>query len=147
MSRQHHAGKTQSQRMLRVGELIRHAVAEVLTRGTLNDPLLEGQVITVPEVRISPDLKLATVYIMPLGGERLAEILKVLERHKKFLRGEMAHKINLKFTPELRFRADESFGEGDRIEKLLRSPEVQRDLASDTGADGNHDLPADDDEN
>eukprot|EP01037_Dinobryon_pediforme_P016398 gene16398-16576_t len=147
MSRQHHAGKTQSQRMLRVGELIRHAVAEVLTRGTLNDPLLEGQVITVPEVRISPDLKLATVYIMPLGGERLAEILKALERHKKFLRGEMAHKINLKFTPELRFRADESFGEGDRIEKLLRSPEVQRDLASDTGADGNHDLPADDDEN
>eukprot|EP01037_Dinobryon_pediforme_P002415 gene2415-2450_t len=146
MSRQHHAGKTQSQRMLRVGELIRHAVAEVLTRGTLNDPLLEGQVITVPEVRISPDLKLATVYIMPLGGERLAEILKALERHKKFLRGEMAHKVNLKFTPELRFRADESFGEGDRIEKLLRSPEVQRDLGADTPAD-DHDLPADDDEN
>jgi ribosome-binding factor A len=146
MSRQHHAGKTQSQRMLRVGELIRHAVAEVLTRGTLNDPLLEGQVITVPEVRISPDLKLATVYIMPLGGERLPEILKALERHKKFLRGEMAHKINLKFTPELRFRADESFGEGDRIEKLLRSPQVQRDLSSEQEQDG-HDLPADDDEN
>ena len=90
MSRQHHAGKTQSQRMLRVGELIRHAVAEILTRGTLNDPVLEGQVITVPEVRISPDLKLATVYVMPLGGERLPEILKALERHKKFLRGEMA---------------------------------------------------------
>ena len=146
MSRQHHAGKTQSQRMLRVGELIRHAVAEILTRGTLNDPVLEGQVITVPEVRISPDLKLATVYVMPLGGERLPEILKALERHKKFLRGEMAHRVNLKFTPELRFRADESFGEGDRIEKLLRSPQVQRDLAAGTEPDG-YNLPADDDEN
>jgi len=146
MSRQHHAGKTQSQRMLRVGELIRHAMAEVLTRGTLNDPLLEGQVITVPEVRVSPDLKLATVYIMPLGGERQPEILKALERHKKFLRGEIAHKINLKFTPELRFRADESFGEGDRIEKLLRSPQVQRDLASGRAED-DHNLPPDDDEN
>ena len=145
MSRQHHDGKTQSQRMLRVGELIRHAMAEVLARGTLNDPLLEGIVITVPEVRLSPDLKLATVYIMPLGGQNLKEVLKALERHKKFLRGEVAHKVSMKFAPDLRFRADESFGEGSRIDALMRSPKVQRDLEPEES--DAHDLPPDDDEN
>jgi len=139
MSRQHHAGKAPSQRMLRVGELIRHALAELLSRGAVQDPVLDKQVVTVPQVRLSPDLKLATCFVMPLGGRDIPEVLQALVRHKKFLRGEISHKINLKFAPELRFRADDSFAEGSRIEALLRTPEVQRDLE--------HDLPPDDDEN
>jgi ribosome-binding factor A len=117
-----------SQRQLRVGELIRHALADMLTRGDVHDPVIEGHLITVPEVSMSPDLRLATVYVMPLGGRDAKDVVAALERNKKFLRGEIAHRINLKFAPEIRFRVDERFDEAERIEKLLRTPAVQRDL-------------------
>ena len=119
-----------SQRQLRVGELIRHALAEMLSRGDIHDPVIEGHMITVPEVRMSPDLRLATIYVMPLGGKDEKEVVAALERNKKFLRGEIAQRVNLKFAPEIRFRADERFDEAERIEKILRTPEVRRDLES-----------------
>ena len=118
-----------SQRQLRVGETVRHAVADILSQGSVHDPDLEGHIITVPEVRMSPDLKIATVYVMPLGGRDQKEVLAALERTKKFLRGEIAHRVNLKFAPDIRFHADERFDEAERIEKLLRTPAVRRDLA------------------
>ena len=117
-----------SQRALRVGELIRHAMSDLLARGDVHDPVLEGHLITVPEVRMTADLRLATIYIMPLGGHDGAAVLAALERNKRFLRGEIARHVNLKFAPEIRFRIDERFDEAERIEKLLRTPEVQRDL-------------------
>jgi len=117
-----------SQRQLRVGELVRHALADMLTRGEVHDPVIEGHLITVPEVRMTADLRLATIYVMPLGGRDAEEVVAAFERHKKFLRAELAHRINLKFAPDIRFRVDERFAEAERIEKLLRSPQVQRDL-------------------
>ena len=129
MSRHDHApGKGNSQRQLRVGELVRHAVAEILARGDVHDPVIETHLITVPEVRMSPDLRLATVYVMPLGGTDEKDVLAALERNKRYLRGEVAHRVNLKFAPDIRFRIDERFEEAERIERLLRSPEVKRDL-------------------
>ena len=128
----HHQKKSSapggSQRQLRVGEQVRHAMAEILAQGNVHDVDLEGHIITVPEVRMSPDLKLATVYVMPLGGRDTEVIIAALERNKKFLRGEVARRVNLKFAPDLRFRVDERFDEAERIEKLLRTPAVQRDL-------------------
>jgi len=117
-----------SQRQLRVGEVIRHALAEILARGDVRDPDLEGLVVTVPEVRLSPDLKIATVYVMPLGGARQDKVVAALSRHARFLRGEVARRVALRFMPELRFRLDTTFAESDRIEQLLRSPQVARDL-------------------
>ena len=132
MARGHHRDREKtigpSQRALRVGELIRHAMSDMLTRGDVHDPVLEGHLITVPEVRMSPDLRMATVYVMPLGGRDIEEVLEALDRNKRFLRGEIAHRVNLKFAPEIRFRADERFDEAERIEKLLRTPVVRRDL-------------------
>ena len=122
-----------SQRQLRVGELVRHAISDLLSQGSVHDPALEGHIITVPEVRMSPDLKLATIYVMPLGGRDTDVVLAALDRNKKFLRGEIAHRVNLKFAPDIRFRADERFDEAERIEKLLRTPAVQRDIASGEG--------------
>ncbi len=123
-----------SQRQLRVGELVRHALAEMLTRGDVHDPVIEDHLITVPEVRMSPDLRLATIYVMPMGGRDADEVVAAFERNKKFLRAEIAHRINLKFAPDIRFRIDERFDEAERIDKLLRSPAVQRDL-EDEGED------------
>ena len=117
-----------SQRALRVGELVRHALAEMLTRGDVHDPVLEGHMITVPEVHMSADLRLATIYIMPLGGRDEREVVAAFDRNKRFLRGEIARRVNLKFAPDLRFRLDERFDEADRIGKLLQSPSVKRDL-------------------
>ena len=117
-----------SQRALRVGELIRHAVADMLTRREVHDPVLEGHLITVPEVRMTGDLRLATIYVVPLAGRDVQEVLKALEANKRYIRGEIAHRVNLKFAPDIRFRADERFDEAERIEKLLRAPAVQRDL-------------------
>jgi ribosome-binding factor A len=117
-----------SQRALRVGELVRHALADMLTRGDVHDPVLEGHMITVPEVHMSPDLRLATVYVMPLGGKDENAVVAALDRNKKFLRGEIAKRVNLKFAPDIRFRLDERFDEADRIGKLLASPDVKRDL-------------------
>jgi len=117
-----------SQRALRAGELIRHALAEIFSRGEVHDPVIQGHMITVPEVRMSPDLRQATVYVMPLGGRDEKEVLAALERNKRYLRGEIARRVNLKFAPEIRFLPDERFAEAERIEKLLRTPAVQRDL-------------------
>ena len=117
-----------SQRQLRVGELVRHALAEMLTRGDVHDPVLESHLITIPEVRMTADLRLATVYVMPMGGRDARDVMDAFERNKKHLRAEVAHHINLKFAPDLRFRIDERFEEADRIDKLLRSPAVKRDL-------------------
>jgi ribosome-binding factor A len=117
-----------SQRQLRVGELVRHALAEMLTRGDVHDPVIQSHLITVPEVRMTADLRLATIYVVPLGGRDAQAVLAALERNKRFLRGEIARHINLKFAPDIRFRIDERFDEAERIEKLLRTPAVQRDL-------------------
>ena len=119
-----------SQRQLRVGELIRHEFADMLARGDVHDAVIEGHMITVPEVRVSADLRLATIYIMPLGGHDEKEVLDALERNSRYVRGEIARRVNLKFAPEIRFRIDERFDEAERIEKLLRTPAVQRDLRS-----------------
>jgi ribosome-binding factor A len=123
-----HSHAEPSQRQLRVGELVRHALSEMLARGDVHDPVLEGHLITIPEVRMSVDLRLATIYVMPLGGRDIDPVLEALERNKRFLRGEISHRVNLKFAPEIRFRIDERFDEAERIEKLLRTPAVQRDL-------------------
>ena len=121
-------GRAPSQRQLKVGELIRHALSDILLHGEVHDPALEGTVVTIPEVRMSPDLKVATVFVMPLGGKDGAAIVAAFERHRKFLRGDVAHRVNLRYAPDLRFRLDTSFDEGDRIDALLRTPEVRRDL-------------------
>jgi ribosome-binding factor A len=136
MARRSQQSSGPSQRQLRAGELVRHALAEVLARGEVHDPVIQGHMITVPEVRMSPDLRQATAYVMPLGGRDEKEVLAALERNKKFLRGEVARRVNLKFAPEIRFRLDERFDEAERIEKLLRTPAVQRDLAREDGEDG-----------
>jgi ribosome-binding factor A len=140
MARGHHRGREAatpggSQRALRVGEMIRHVLADMLTRGDVHDPVLEGHLITVPEVRMSPDLRLATIYVMPLGGRDLKPVLEALERNKRYVRGEIARAVNLKLAPDIRFRADERFAEAERIEKLLRTPAVQRDLTKDEGGE------------
>ena len=107
----------------------------MLTRGEVHDPVIETHMITVPEVRMTADLRLATIYIMPLGGRDEKEVLDALERNKRYLRGEIARRVNLKFAPEIRFRIDERFDEAERIEKLLRTPVVQRDLAGEKDDD------------
>jgi len=122
-----------SQRQLRVGELVRHALAEILGRGGVHDPVLEGHLVTVPEVRMTADLRLATIYVMPLGGRDVNDVVAALERNKKFLRSEIAHRINLKFAPDIRFRVDERFDEAERIAKLLQTPAVRRDLEDKSG--------------
>ena len=136
MSRDHHRDSTagRSQRQLRTGEVIRHAIAEILSRGEVHDPVLQGHMITVPEVRMTQDLRLATIYVMPLGGQDKQPVLDALERNKRYLRGEIARRVNLKFAPDIRFRLDDRFDEAERIEKLLRSPQVKRDLGG-TGDD------------
>jgi ribosome-binding factor A len=128
MSRLHHNGGEPAQRMLRVAELIRQALSELLARGTVRDPVLESHVVSVPEVRMSPDLRLATIYVMPLGGKDMDAVLAALDRNKKFLRGEIAARVNLKFAPDVRFQADRSFDLGTQIDALLDSPQVKRDL-------------------
>ena len=121
--------------MLRVGELVRHALAQLFARGEIDDEALAGAVITVPEVRMSNDLKLASAYVMPLGGERAEEITEALNRHQRFIRGRIAPEIDLKFAPELRFFVDETFEQFGKIDALLRSDRVQRDLQSDGSDD------------
>jgi ribosome-binding factor A len=120
--------KAQSQRQLKVGELIRHALSEILTRGDVVDEVLSRHSLTVPEVRMSPDLKLATCFVMPLGGGEANEVVAHLEKHKRFMRGEVSKRVSLKFMPELRFKVDTSFEVSSRIDELLASPQVARDL-------------------
>ena len=122
------AAKGPTQRQLRVGELVRHAIAEIFARGEVHDPVLASHTVTVPEVRMSPDLKLATIYVAALGGKDEQAVLKALEANRKMLRTEIAHRINLRFAPDIRFVRDNRFDEAERIDRLLRSPEVARDL-------------------
>jgi len=132
MSRQKsQSAKPPSQRQLRVGELIRHKLAEMLARGDIHDDVLASHVVTIPEVRLSPDLKLATAYVIPLGGSDTEAVIEALTRHKRFIRGEIAHTVNLKFAPDIRFLRDQSFEEASRIDALLASPKVRQDVDKD----------------
>jgi ribosome-binding factor A len=125
-----------SQRMLRVGEQVRAALTTILQRGDIQDDLLARLVISVSEVRMSPDLKIATVYVMPLGVKDTAEVIKALARHAKYMRGRLGPALRqMKNVPELRFRNDTSFDNYQRIDALLRAPEVQRDLAASSDED------------
>jgi len=134
-SKHHSTASGPSQRQLRVGEMLRHALAEILQRGDVSDPVLETTVVTVPEVRCSPDLRHATVYVMPLGGLKADEVIEALNRNRKFLRGELAHRVTLKYMPDLKFEIDRSFDTADRIDELLRRPDVARDLDQGTDED------------
>lgn len=120
--------KGPSQRQLRVGELLRHSLSEILTRGEVRDPDLEGVSVTVTQVKPSGDMRHASVFVEPLGGKNAKTVVAALNRHKGFIRGLMGKTIALKFTPELRFLEDESFAEAEKIETLLKSSRVQRDL-------------------
>lgn len=121
-----------SQRQLRVGEQARHALAELLQRGEVLDPLVESTVISVSEVRMSPDLKIATAFVSPLSVENKDEVVEALNRNARFIRGRVAPALRqMKYMPEFRFRLDTSFDNFEKIDRLLRSPEVARDLGRD----------------
>jgi ribosome-binding factor A len=121
--------KGPSQRQLRVGEMLRHALSEILRENDIRDPDLVGVSVTVTQVKPSPDMRYATVFVEPLGGKNAAVVVNALNRHKGFLRGQMGRIIDLKFTPDLRFVEDTSFAEAERIERILLSEKVARDLA------------------
>jgi ribosome-binding factor A len=131
LARSSKSGAAPSQRQLRVGELIRHKLAEMLARGEIHDDVLASHVVTVPEVRLSPDMKLATVYVIALGDSATEAVIEALDRHKRFIRGEVARAVNLKFAPDVRFRRDETFEEANRIDALLASPKVRHDVEED----------------
>ena len=118
-----------SQRQLRAGELMRHALVEILMAQEITDPDIAGVSITLTEVRMSPDLRHATVFVEPLGGgEQARTVVKALNRHHKFLRGRLGHAIDMKFTPELKFLHDETFDEAARISAIFADPKVAQDL-------------------
>ena len=117
-----------SQRQLRAGELVRHALADILRQGDLHDQALETASVTVTEVRLSPDLRHAVCFVIPLGGGHAGETVEALNRHARFLRGRLGREIDLKFTPDLKFVHDQSFEEASRMEALFRRPEVRRDI-------------------
>jgi ribosome-binding factor A len=122
--------KGPSQRQLRVGEELRHALSEVLVRGELRDPHLVGVSLTVTEVRVSPDLKNATAFVIPLGGNELADIIAALTHASSFVRGQLSREVQLRHTPRLSFQPDLSFDEADHINALLHHPRVARDVAA-----------------
>jgi ribosome-binding factor A len=120
--------KGRSIRLQRIGEQVRHAIAEVLGRGELRDELLQRTIVSVSEVRVTADLRHATVFIKALGGGDDQAVVKALAGHARYLRGEVARQLATKYTPDLRFRADESFDAGARIDAILRRPSIARDL-------------------
>lgn len=120
-----------SHRILRVGENIRHALSEILSRGEIRDPILDNVSVTVTEVRCSPDLRNATVFVMPLGGINEKEVVEGLNRNVKFIRGQLSKMVRMKYLPQLRFTSDYSFSEADHIEALLNSAHVAQDLVKD----------------
>ncbi|AOG08426.1 30S ribosome-binding factor RbfA [Allorhizobium sp. NPDC080224] len=125
-----------SQRMLRVGEQVRAAITQVLQRGEVRDEVIEKTVISISEVRMSPDLKMATAYVTPLGVKDHDTVIAALNKHAKYIRGRLGNQLRqLKYMPEVRFRDDTSFDNYQKIDALLRSPEVQRDLGSDEDQD------------
>lgn len=135
MSRHSHHGRGAAsgptQRQLRAGELVRHALVEILREEEISDPALEGVSVTVTEVRMSPDLRHATAFVEPLGGGHAPEVVEGLNRHAKFLRGRLGRMIDMKFTPDLKFLHDESFNEAARMSRLFEDPKVQQDLRHD----------------
>jgi ribosome-binding factor A len=139
MSRHSHHGRGQtsgpSQRQLRAGELVRHALVEILREEDITDSALEGVSVTVTEVRVSPDLRHATVFVEPLGGGHAAEVVEGLNRHAKFMRGRLGRMIDMKFTPDLKFLHDESFNEAARMNRLFEDPRVRQDLRPDDPPD------------
>jgi ribosome-binding factor A len=133
-----HANRESSQRPLRVGEELRHALARLFERGELRDPDLAGATVTVTEVRVSPDLKNATAYVMPLGGTREAEILAALKRSAPFVRRTLAREVRLRHAPNIAFALDTAFAHANRISAALHRPEVERDLGDDGDGEGGH---------
>ena len=128
MARHNETPEGRSVRLLRVGEQVRHALSDILTRGDVHDETLASHSVSITEVRMSPDLRHATVFVKPLLGAEEAEVLAALKKHVRYLKGEVARRVNTKYAAELKFLADESFDEGSHIDALLRSPEVARDL-------------------
>lgn len=125
-----------TQRQLRVGEMLRHALSQILMRGEVSDPVLDNTPVTITQVKPSPDMRHATVFCEPLGGKNAKEVIEALNRHRSFIRGLMGHMITLKFTPDLRFVEDLSFAEAEKIETILKSDRVQRDLKTPEDEDG-----------
>ena len=133
--RKSRAGSAPSQRQLRVGEEIRHLLAELFAEGRLHDPALAEARITVTEVKISPDLKNATAFVLPFGGGDAQALAEALNHAAPFLRGEIAHALKLRFAPQIRFTADTSFDRAQRLDELFREPEVARDLGPAAGGE------------
>ena len=127
--RRNESPEGRSVRLLRVGEHVRHALSEVLMRGDIHDATLASHSVSVTEVRMSPDLRHATVFVKPLLGADEAEVLAALKRNVRYLKGEVARRVNTKYAADLKFLADESFDEGSHIDRLLRDPKVARDLS------------------
>ncbi len=126
-------GKTASQRQLRVGEVLRHELAQLFLRDEIREPDLKGVIITVSEVSVSPDLRKARAYIMPLGGDNQQPVVEALNRAHKFIRGELSRKLSLKYAPEIEFVIDTSFDYSQRIDDVLNTPEVARDTSLNDG--------------
>ncbi len=127
--------ETRSVRLLRVGEQVRHILSEILARGDVHDPVLEKHLVSVTEVRMSPDLRHATVFVKPLLGKDEAIVVKALRTNTAYLQSEVAGRVNLKYAAKLKFLVDDSFDEGTRIDQLLRDPKVARDLVEDGSDD------------
>lgn len=140
MSKSQHTGAGPSLRLLRVGENVRHALSAILARGDVQDPVLEMASVTVSEVRVSPDLRNATIFVMPLGGDKDGKITQALNKNAAFLRGAMSKVVHMKYMPKLKFKLDESFDEASHIDSLLRTEKVMQDLAEDDmSSDDNQD--------
>lgn len=143
MPRKKKSSAAPGQRQLRVGEEIRHALTDIIAQDNLDDPDLHGRMVTVTEVRISPDLRNATAFVTPFGGGDSEKLVAALNRAHGYFRRELARIVKLQFSPAIRFRADETFEQVDRIERLLHDPVVARDLArpaeDDVGEDGGED--------
>lgn len=135
MKRHQSSSSGPSQRQLRVGELVRHAMTDILARGDMPEPIFTKAFVTIPEVRMSPDLRLATIFVTLHDRQSEKPVFAALEANRRMLRTEIAHRVNLKFAPDIRFRVDDRLEEVSKIEALLRSPEVQRDIARPAGHD------------
>ncbi len=120
--------KAPTQRMLRVGELVRHALSDLLIRGQIIDPIIETNIITISEVRMSPDLKLASAYVIPLGGKNAEDVVRALNSHKKFIRGKIVPQLKLKYAPDISFFIDDRFDEAEKIEQLLHPKTIGKDI-------------------
>ena len=137
------ASPGRTQRQLRMGELVRKALSDILTQGLVNDERLESAVVTISEARISPDLKNVNVFTLPLGGKNQDAVIEALNEHKKFIRGQLSRQVTLKYTPQLKFELDTSFDNFSKIETVLRSPHVSRDLGPEDEAENASDPDTD----